>query len=111
MRYSILALTAALSAGAADARQFESSDAAYSLARALERSGSDAIAAAVPGEPGTFVAALYLPGRTLLVVSARHPSIERIASQVAMRRYREVYSGSFGDPDASGQVLYSGREC
>jgi hypothetical protein len=91
MRYGILALTAVLSAAAVDARQFGSHDAAYSLARALERSGLDAIAAAVPDEPGTYVAALYLPGRALLVVSARHPSIERITSQVAMRRYRQVY--------------------
>ena len=103
MRYGILALTAVLSAAAVDARQFESHDAAYSLARALERSGLDAIAAAVPDEPSTFVAALYLPGRTLLVVSARHPSIERIASQVAMRRYRQVYVDLLGTQTPQGK--------
>jgi hypothetical protein len=103
MRYGILALTAVLTGGLADARQFESSDAAYSLARALERSGLDAIAAAVPDEPGTFVAALYLPGRTLLLVSARHPSIERIASQVATRRYRRVYVDLLGTPTPQGK--------
>ena len=97
MRYMILLLTVALSAGARGAGSFESVDAAYTLTRALERSGLGAIAAAVPNEPGTFVAALYL-GRTLLVVSARHPSAERTASRIATRRYRDVFVDLRGTP-------------
>ena len=99
----ILALTALLSAGLAETRTFESADAAYKLARTLERSGLDAIAAAVPNEPGMFVAALYLPGRTLLVVGARHPSTERIAERIALKRYREVYVDLLGTPNPQGK--------
>ena len=44
-----------------------------------QSAGLHAIATAVPNEPGTFVAALYPPGSSLLVVSARHPSTERIS--------------------------------
>jgi hypothetical protein len=100
---STLILTAVLSAAAADAGQFESADAVYGLTRAMERSGLDAIAAPVPDEPGMFVAALYLPARTLLVVSARHPSTERIANQIALRRYRQVYVDLLGTPTPQGR--------
>lgn len=103
MRYMILLLTVVLSVGATGARPFESVDAAYNLTRALERSGLDAIAAAVPNESGMFVAALYLPGRTLLVVSARHPSTERTASRIATRRYREVFVDLRGTPTPQGK--------
>ena len=103
MRYMILLLTVVLSVGATGARPFESVDAAYNLTRALERSGLDAIAAAVPNESGVFVAALYLPGRTLLVVSARHPSTERTASRIATRRYREVFVDLRGTPTPQGK--------
>ena len=100
----ILAVSvAALSTGSAQARPFESSDAAYKLVRSLERSGLNAIAAAVPDEPGMFVAALYLPGRTLLVVGARHPSTERIAGEIASHRYRQVYVTLLGTPTPQGK--------
>ena len=103
MRYTILLLRVVLSAGASVAGSFESVDAAYTLTRALERSGLDAIAAAVPNEPGMFVAALYLPGRTLLVVSARHPSAERTASLIATHRYRDVFVDLRGTPTPQGK--------
>ena len=99
---TILALTAVLSAGPASARPFESADAAYALARALERSGLDAIAAVVPNEPDTFVAALYLRG-ALLVVSARHPSTGPIADRIATRRYRQVYVDLLATPTLEGK--------
>jgi hypothetical protein len=100
---TILALAGVLSAGPAFPRPFESADAAYTFARALERSGLDAVAAVVPNEPGTFVAALYLRGRALLVVSARHPSTERIADRLATHRYREVYVDLLGTRTADGK--------
>jgi hypothetical protein len=99
----ILVFTAVLGVAAAQARPFESADAAYALARALDQSGLTAIATAVPHEPGMFVAALYFPGSQLLVVSARHPSPERIASRIAMRRYREAYLSLLGTPMPQGK--------
>ena len=113
----VLLLTSVLGAGVARAHPFASADAAYELAWALERSGLDAIAAAVPDEPGTFAAGLYLPGRTLLVVSARHPSTERIADLIALQRYRDVYvellgtrtpQGKFYIQDANADGILSG---
>jgi len=99
----IFALAAVLSASTVQARPFESADAAYNLTRALDRAGLNAIAAAVPNEPGTFVAALYQPGRNLLVVSASHPSGERISNGIAMHRHREVYLNLLGTPTPQGK--------
>jgi hypothetical protein len=69
----------------------------------MERSGVDAIAAAVPNEPGMYVAALYLPGPTLFVVGARHPSSERIADRIAAHRYRQVYVELLATPTLQGK--------
>ena len=77
---------------------FLSADAARELAYALDGSGLNAIAAADPEEPGQFVAALYIPGGQLLVVSAQHPSAEGIRHRLAMRQYREVYLDLQGTP-------------
>lgn len=73
------------------AQAFASVNAARTLTWTLQQQSLDAIAAADPAAPGTFVAALYIPGGMLLVVSARHPSTEAVAHRIAMRQYREVY--------------------
>jgi hypothetical protein len=99
----MLALSAVLSAGPVQARPFESADAAYDLTRALDSAGLNAIAAAVPNEPGMFVAALYQPGRNLILVSATHPSSEVISSAIAMHRHREAYVSLLGTPTPQGK--------
>jgi uncharacterized protein YeaO (DUF488 family) len=96
-----LALTLLLAGGAASVHAqppFASADAVRGLVHGLDQFGSVAIAAADPAEPGTFVAALYIPGSQLLVVSARHPSAEAVADRIAMRRFREVYQDLQGTP-------------
>lgn len=80
------------------ARSFLSADAAGNLVWALDQSGLNAIAVADPEEPGRFVAALYIPGGQLLVVSAHHPSVDGITHRLAMRQYREVYLDLQGTP-------------
>ena len=82
-----------------EARGFASLDAARDLVYALERLGLSAIATADPAEPSTFVAALYIPRSRLLVVSARHPSVEAVAQRIADHQYREVYLDLYGSPD------------
>jgi hypothetical protein len=83
----------------AEARGFASFDAARDLVYALERLGLTAIATADPAEPGMFVAALYIPRSQLLVVSARHPSVEGVAERIANHQYREVYLELYGSPE------------
>jgi hypothetical protein len=82
-----------------EARGFASADAARDLVYALEPLGLSAIATADPAEPGTFVAALYIPRSQLLVVSARHPSVEGVAERIANHQYGQVYLDLYGSPD------------
>jgi uncharacterized protein YeaO (DUF488 family) len=57
-------------AGNLHGQAFASADAVRDLVYVLDQHRLDAIAAADPAAPGTFVAALYIPGNQLLVVSA-----------------------------------------
>jgi len=87
------------------AGSFASADAARELVLALEQLRLDAIAAADPVEPGVFVAALYIPGSQLLVVSAHHPSLEGVAHRIAIRQYREVYLDLQGTPSPQNKFF------
>jgi hypothetical protein len=64
--------------GTGQTQAFASADAARQLVYALERMGLNSIAAVDPTASDTFVAALYIPRSQLLVVSARHPSIDGV---------------------------------
>jgi hypothetical protein len=97
---SALLLTLLLAGGGAGlhAQAFASAAAAGDLVYLLDQFRLDAIATTDPMEPGTFVAALYIPGSQLLVVRARHPSVEGVTERIATRRYREVYLDLQGTP-------------
>ena len=103
----VLLVTLVLAHPAAEilAQRFASTDAARDLVYALERMGLNAIAAADPAEPGTFVAALYIPRSQLLVVSARHPSVEGVAHRIANHQYRDVYLDLQGSPTPQGKFF------
>ena len=103
---SLLVVLAVLTSGSIlGARAFASADAAYGLVSLLDRLGLDAIATVDPEQPGTFVAALYIPGGQLLVVHARHPSVDGIRQRLAARQYREVYLDLQGTPTREGKFF------
>jgi hypothetical protein len=80
------------------AQRLLSPEAARELVRALDAKGLESIAAADPAEPGTFVAALHIPGGQMLVVSARHPSVDGLTHRIAGGQYRDVYLDLQGTP-------------
>ena len=82
-----------------------SAEAVRGLADALDRTGETAVAAEDPAAPGTFVAALHIPGSQLLVVKARHPSIEGVRHRISMRQYRETYLDLQATPTAEGKFF------
>jgi len=103
---SLLVVLAVLTAGSIPgARGFASADAAHGLVSLLDRFGLDAVATVDPGESGTFVAALYIPGGQLLVVHARHPSVDGILQRLAARQYLEVYLDLQGTPTREGKFF------
>ena len=72
-------------------RQYTSVDIARQFVYSLEREGRDAIAVMDPSHPGMFVAALHLSS-DLLVVRARHPSVDKIEALINAGQYLRVFS-------------------
>ena len=80
------------------AQGFLSPEAVRGLVRALDDAGLETIAAGDPAESGAFVAAMYVRGGQMLLVSSRHPSTEALTHRIAARQYRDVYLDLQGTP-------------
>jgi hypothetical protein len=87
------------------AREQMSADPARQLAARLDRSSLTAIAAIDPAHPGTYVAALYIPGSQLLVVQAQHPSAAGLAHRLDNRQYRDAYLDLQATPTPEGKFF------
>jgi hypothetical protein len=85
---SVAALTLTAPAFAQESR---SAAAARDLSDTMDRLKLDSIAAADPGNPGTFVAALYFQGAQLLVVSAKYAAPTLLVDKIAKKDYRDTY--------------------
>jgi hypothetical protein len=72
-------------------RSSRSSAAAAKLTAAMQERKLDAVAARDPDRPGTFVAALYVPGTQLLVVSAPYAVAAALDKYIADRNDMDVY--------------------
>ena len=75
----------------ASAQTSKSSTAAKTLSETLDRLKLDSIAAPDPGDPGTYVAALYFPGAQLLVVSAKYSAPTLLDAKLTKKEYRDIY--------------------
>lgn len=64
---------------------------AKELSQALDAAKLDAIATADPDNPGTFVAAMYIPGAQLLIVSAKYSAPALLTERIAKKDYRDAY--------------------
>ena len=87
-------LTFVLASGLAAALPLQDSRSAApakELAAALEGAKLDSIAAPDPGEKDVFVAALYIPGSQLLVVSAKYSAPSLLIDKLAKKEYRDAY--------------------
>jgi hypothetical protein len=73
------------------AQNGKSAAAVKALTQALDAGKLDAIAAADPADPSTFVAALYISGSQLLVVSAKYSAPPLLAAKIKTKEYRDVY--------------------
>ena len=85
-----MAIATLFAGGSLSARQSASAPLAQQLVEALERAELDSIAAPLPDAEDRFVAALFFPGR-LLVVSARYEAPVYVVEKIAAKNYREVY--------------------
>ena len=85
-----LTLTSAVPPSAA-AQEPQSADVASALRALLDQKKMDAVAARHPDQSDHFIAALYIPGSQLLVVSAPHPQPAALDYRIAEGKYRDVY--------------------
>jgi hypothetical protein len=69
------------------------------LAALLDRGKLDSVAARVPNSDDTFVAALYVPGQQLILVSGRYAAPSLLREKILARRYREAYQDLYGASD------------
>lgn len=86
----VAAVTVLLAGGTAAAQVSVSAPLAQQLVAALDGAQLDSIAAKDSQDEDRFVAALFFPGR-LLVVSARYKEPVFPLEKIATRNYREVY--------------------
>jgi hypothetical protein len=86
-----IAVGAAAAVQPAVAQESKSAAAAKELVQALDASKLEAIAAADPSDPGTFVAALYFPGSQILVVSAKYAAPPLLNAKIASKDFRDIY--------------------
>ena len=68
-----------------------SAAAAAQLRALLEERKLEAIAVRDPEQPGQFVAALYIPGSQLLVISGPYPVPAILDKRIAEAKYMDVY--------------------
>ncbi len=93
------------------AQAAKSAAAVKELAGALDAAKLDAVAAADPAEPGTFVAALYFPGAQLLVVSAKYAAPPLLLEKIKSKDYREIYIDLNSASVAGSKVFVIDQNC
>jgi hypothetical protein len=77
-------------AGAID-QESKSAPVAKELVQALEAAKLENIAAPDPADPSSFIAALYIPGTQLLVVSAKYSAPPLLTERIKTNDYMGVY--------------------
>lgn len=97
---------AALAATPAIAQESKSAPLAKELTQLLESAKIDSIAASDPAN-GKFVAALYIPGTQLLVVSGKFESTEIGPYRISNKEFRELYMDLMGGSVAGSKVVAS----
>jgi hypothetical protein len=89
----------------------KSGPSAKELTQALDAAKLDAISAADPTDPGTFVAALYIQGSQLLVVSAKYAAPELLTAKLKAKDFRDIYMDLSSASVAGSKVFIIDSDC
>jgi len=107
-------LVAVIAAGAgrlaAAPQESKSAPLAKQLAQALEAAKLDSIGAQDP-TTGGFVAALYIPGTQLLVVSGKFETPDIGSHRLSKKEFRELYMDLMGASVAGSRLFASDVSC
>lgn len=107
---AVMALAPLIAASPAE-QPSKSAAAAKELAQTLETAKLDAIAAADPADPNAFVAALYIPGSQLLVVSAKYAAPPLLTAKLKTKEYRDIYIDLSAAAVAGSKVFVIDMNC
>ncbi len=91
LKVAVAAVAVLSLATTAPAQDSKSAPLAKQLTQVLDTAKLDSVAAADPAEAGTFVAALYIQGTQMLVVSAKYSAPSLLTDKLGKKEYREVY--------------------
>ena len=94
----------------ASAQESKSAPLARQLTQLLDGAKLDSIAAADPAS-GRFVAALYIPGTQLLVVSGKFQTPEIGTYRIEKKEYRELYMDLMGGAMPGSRVVANDVSC
>jgi hypothetical protein len=108
---AVVIATPLVGATPALAQDSKSAALAAEVAKLLDQSKADAIAAHHPGAPDQYVGALYFPGSQLLVVTARYQVPELLNTKLASKSYRDVYIDLNSASVANTKVFVSDLGC
>ena len=89
----------------------KSPGAAKQLTQALDAAKLDVIAAADPSEPGAFVAALYMQGAQMLVVSAKYAAPALLTAKLKTKEYRDIYMDLSAASVAGSKIFIIDSDC
>jgi hypothetical protein len=84
---------------------------AKELTQVLESTKLDGIGAADPSKPGSFVAALYIPGTQLLVVSATYAQPSLLVDKINTRDFRGIYMDLHSASVPGSKVFVQDQRC
>lgn len=91
LRGALVAAALVLGAAPAFAQESKSAVLAAEVAKLLDATKADSIAARHPSAPDQYVGALYFPGSQLLVVTARYQVPELLNTKLASKSYMDIY--------------------
>jgi hypothetical protein len=108
---ALACLTGVMTAAAAS-QESKSAVVARELSQALDAAKLDGIAAVDPSTPGAFVAAIYVPGAQLLVVSAKYAAPPLLLDKINSHDFRGLYMDlhSAGMPGTKVFVMDQGAD-
>lgn len=107
---TVCGIAAAGSPGVSGLQDSKSAPLAKQLAQALDAAKMDAVAAPDPSTGG-FVAALYIPGTQLLVVSGKFANPEIGNHRISKSEFRELYMDLMGASEAASRQFVSDVSC
>jgi hypothetical protein len=84
---------------------------AKELTQVLEAAKLEGIATADPSVPGTFIAALYIQGTQLLVVSAKYSAPLLLVDKIGKKDYRDVYIDLSSASVAGTKIFIQDQSC